>query len=252
MLTLPDLVSANSELRAALLSGWRVWRSGPHDSKLWPLLFLAAQALRHHEAIELLAERGFGREAGVLLRSMFEATVNAVWISRDLDTRIERYVDYQYVGAEKWRRVAQRLRATSQGDETPRNERNDQQRQQESRRVTAKHGFREGEHWSGKTLRTMAKDIGWGERYDSIYRIYSEVLHSGVVSAQDYVSQVTSGGLMVTVGPQLEQAYACLLEAHLYLTTTFEVANDCLGMGLEAQLDKAWAVTRAILPRSPV
>jgi len=34
----------------------------------------------------------------------------------------------------------------------------------------------------------------------------------------------------------------------MYLTSVFEVANDCVGMSLEPYLDKAWATVPSILP----
>jgi len=36
--------------------------------------------MRHHEALETLAYRGYGSESGIVLRSMFEAVVDLMWI----------------------------------------------------------------------------------------------------------------------------------------------------------------------------
>lgn len=157
-----QLIQLNHELRESLASGWMAHKSGPSDGRFWPLMHLAIQVLRKHEALVLLAERGFGQEAGMMLRSMFEATVNAMWIAKDLDNWIKRYHAYQFFSAQKYRNLADK--------------------------------------WGIKAKRTQTE-------YDK--------------------------------------------SLNLYLASTFEIANDCIGLGLEQQLDKAWAKLPEFLPESP-
>lgn len=255
MLTLQQLVQLNRELRHSLAVGWANHIGGPNDGKFWPLLHLAVQVMRKHEALELLAERGLGQEAGMMLRSMFEATVNAVWISQDLDDRLKRYHAYQFFSVQQYRNLAEKRRGIAR--------RNTENKENESKktikqiaeeagwREMGKYGFKRNDYWSGKPLKRMAEDIGWLERYETIYKIYSDITHAGAASGRDYFSQSDSGVTFITVGPQWEHCQMCLMEGYLYLTTTFTVADDCVDLGLGKQLDTAMAILPKIFPGSP-
>ena len=254
MLTIQQLIQLNRELRNSLVSGLRAHTSGPNDGKYWPLLHLAVQVMRKHEALELLAERGFGQEAGMMLRSMFEATVNAVWISQDLDERLKRYHYYQFFSAQQYRNLADRKGITRHKVKNKVNE--SQQKtikqiaEEDGWREMEKYDFKKGAYWSGKQLRQMAEDIGWLERYETIYKIYSDVTHAGAASGSDYFSQSDSGATTINVGPQFMHSEACLREGYLYLTMTFVVADDCVDLDLGKQLDIAMARLPEIFPGS--
>lgn len=114
-----------------------------------------------------------------------------------------------------------------------------------------KYNFKKGAYWSGKTLKQMAEDIGWLERYETIYKIYSDITHAGVASGRDYFSQNDSGVSFINIGPQLHHSEACLREGYLYLTTTFAVADDCVDLGLGKQLDIALTRLPEIFLGSP-
>ena len=193
MLTVQQLVKLNCELRNSLQLGWEAHISGPNDGKFWPFLHLAVQVMRKHEALELLAERGFGQEAGMMLRSMFEATVNAVWISQDLDERLKRYHYYQFFSAQQYRNLADRKGISRNKVKNKENERQQktikQIAEEDGWHEMEKYGFKKGAYWSGKQLRHMAEDIGWLPRYETVYKIYSDITHAGAASGRDYFSQ---------------------------------------------------------------
>lgn len=104
MPSLESLAQDNRILRNRLKAGIDN-RKKPVDIPLWPLLYLGVKLLRHDEALEILAERGFGFEAGMLTRSMFEAAVNIMWIMKgdDLPSKLKRYSEYQFVASQKSR-----------------------------------------------------------------------------------------------------------------------------------------------------
>lgn len=255
MLSMQQLIQLNRELRKSLVSGWMSHKGGPNDGRFWPILHLAVQVLRKHEALELLAERGFGQEAGMILRSMFEATVNAMWIAKDFDTRIKRYHAYQFFSARKYQNLADKWgikgKQTPKKDDTSVNKSLKQIGEENGWRELPKYGFRKHEYWSGMSLKKMAEEIGWLQRYEFVYQIYSDVIHSSASSAADYFSQSDSGAMFINVGPQLQHSEACLREGFLYLAATFEIANDCVNMSLDEPLDKAWAKLPEVLPGSP-
>ena len=117
-------------------------------------------------------------------------------------------------------------------------------------REMGEYGFKKGAYWSGKNLRRMAEDIGWLERYETVYKIYSDVTHAGAASGGDYFSQSDEGATIINVGPQYMHSEACLREGYFYLATTFVVADDCVDLGLGKQLDIAVTTLPEVLPGS--
>ncbi|MFC2058732.1 hypothetical protein ACFLTS_03695 [Chloroflexota bacterium] len=73
MSTVRALVHLNRDLRKQIQAGLDR-NPQPFDGRLIPLLFLSMKLMRHHEALEVLALRDFGSEAGILTRTMFELT----------------------------------------------------------------------------------------------------------------------------------------------------------------------------------
>lgn len=118
MLSVQQLILLNRELRESLVSGLAAHISGLNEGKFLPLIHLAVQVLRRHEALELLAERGLGQEAGMMLRSMFEATVNALGISKDLNARMKRYHLYQFFSAKQYSDLADKKGITGKKSTT--------------------------------------------------------------------------------------------------------------------------------------
>lgn len=59
--------------------------------------FFAGKACKTHEAIVILAERGYGQDAGILLRGLVNLVINAYWIAKDPAARSERYIDYDWI-----------------------------------------------------------------------------------------------------------------------------------------------------------
>ena len=80
MSRIADLVALNRELSEPVFTAMRLW-SGIEPNKLrLPFVYLGNRALKTHEGIVILAERGLGLEAGMLLRSLIEIAINVKWI----------------------------------------------------------------------------------------------------------------------------------------------------------------------------
>lgn len=101
----------------------------------------------------------------------------------------------------------------------------------------------------GKSFRKMAAEVGMSEWYDFMYQIYSDVTHSGVGAAKEYVLPIPTGGVIMTPGLfQQIHAEACLRVAYMCLWATFEVANDFLNMEIDDHLDEAQKNLTTVLP----
>lgn len=243
MLSIQQLIKLNREFRQSIISGLKSHKSGPNEGKFWPLFHLAIQTLRKHEALEILSERGFGQEAGVMLRSMFEAMVNAVWISKDIDYRIARYHAYQFFSAQKYQTLAEKQgtarKHSQQRSAEKLNKSIKQMAEEQGWSELPKWNFKGNQYWSGKTLKQMAEEIGFLSRYETIYKIYSDTTHVGAPSAADYFSQSESGEVTISNASQIHHTNLCLREGFYYLVLTITVLDECVNLGLERQLDLA-------------
>jgi len=198
--------------------------------------------MRHNEALELLASRECGSEAGIVLRAMFEAVVNLLWISKDPEIRLKRYTAYQLFDSQKYRDMTAKRKTTSNFTDTEieQIETDFKRLYQDAQKIGQEFGFKKGKHWSGKGLKEMAKEIGWSERYDYLYKIYSDITHSNILSLRDYVTVDSSGSMRVNIQPQIEHCKACLSEAYVYLVTAFGFLDVFLDLNMEAVVDKAF------------
>lgn len=221
-------------------------RKYPIDGQLWPLVYLGVKLLRHDEALEILADRGFGSEAGMILRTMFEAAVNIMWITKDIEkdgelvAKLERYTAYQFVVSQKYRDYATNSEALKQIPEAAREEwkKNSDILNEKAIEVKDEYGFNPYKPWSGKTLKAMANDVGWGERYDTLYQIYSDVVHSGIMSVQEYLVFDKDGKVTVNYRVQTEHCKTGLQEGKNYLLTAFGFLNIFLGLNLDKIIDE--------------
>ena len=66
------------------------------------LLNITGKALKTHEAIVILAERGFGQDAGLLVRSLLNLLIDALWMAKDPCPRFEVWVDYDWILRERF------------------------------------------------------------------------------------------------------------------------------------------------------
>jgi hypothetical protein len=87
-----------AELRDFALSLTRPWRGRPLDGDNYPhdklVAALFCRSFTTYSAAVELAQSGFGEQAAMLNRSLFEDMVDAHWICTDPQTAVQRYGDH--------------------------------------------------------------------------------------------------------------------------------------------------------------
>jgi hypothetical protein len=237
-----SLVQDNRVLRNKLKAGLDN-RKYPIDGQLWPLVYLGVKILRHEEALETLTDRGFGSEAGIILRTMFEATVNIMWMLKDekqLITNLKKYNDYQFVATQKYRDYTKNSDITNALPEADKEELQEATNtlDEKARQVQDEYDFNVHKPWSGKSIKQMANDVGWGERYDTLYQIYSDIVHSGFTSLQEYLVFENTGKVTINFKSQTNHCKACLQEGKNYLLTAFGFLDIFLDLKLDKVIDE--------------
>ncbi|WP_076004145.1 DUF5677 domain-containing protein [Dehalogenimonas formicexedens] len=240
MPTVHDLIYLNRDFRKLLETGLE--RASPFPPHCWPLLYLAVKIARHQEALEVLALRDFGSEGGIILRSMFEAAANILWISKDPAPRLTRFVAFLAFDSQKYRDASQKWDAMSHlsAKYRQRIEQEFEQLKKEAKQIGDEFGFKSYEHWSGLSLKTMCKEIGWLERYDFLYKTYSDVSHSNIISSNKYL-KFSESGVRLNREPQGDECAMCLCEAYYYLWASFSFLDIFLNLGMESMLEHAYS-----------
>ncbi len=202
-----------------------------------PLLFFAVKALKTHEALLLLAQRGYGPDAGVLARSLLELAINAAWISKDWPGRALFYLEHERVEVRKY----QRLQAKGYGrDQVARQKAIETVAIEEQRKGRRKTISGESTYWTGKSLRKMATEVGLSHWYEVVYSVYSDMIHSAVVTARDYVTLSKDGRASINLGPEPLHTEAALHVGYMGLWAASSAANAVLDLGLDEHLREAF------------
>lgn len=235
----PLLVRLNYELLRELKGALLQARIDQDNAYAQLVSFFAGKACKTHEAVVILAERGYGQDAGILLRSLVNLVINAYWIAKDPSARLERYMDYDWIlrlksadvgrSAEALGRLTPEMRAQMAAL--------DEEIEKKAREAKQKHRYGQ-RGWSGKSIRGMAEEVGFQNYYAYAYRLLSDLEHSNSRSTTSYLEKA-SGAYRFNVGPGPEYVRVTLATAYGLLIDLFALADKVLGLGLSATLDEA-------------
>ena len=213
-------------IAAAALDPWRgrTIKKGaiddpPGADEILAMLF--ARATKTYKAARLLARSGYGEQASMLDRSLFEGMVVAHWVSTNSDLaaerflrawRFDRHLYAEVIGATGWLPEG----ATMAGPEIP-----------EAELAGMKRDFGNyGEVlWTGhRSLRALVQEIesDWEPEQREVLRNFlrvanrqnSQVLHSTVAGLTEAASALTQEGLYLTVGPAKARVERALFGAY--------------------------------------
>lgn len=235
----PLLVRLNYELLGELKGALLQARIDQDNAYAQLVSFFAGKACKTHKAIVILAERGYGQDAGILLRSLVDLVISAYWISKDPVPRVERYMDYDWILRSKYENVGRSADALARL--TPEIRAKiaalDVEIKKKAQGAKQKHRYdRRG--WSGTSIWDMAKEVGFQNYYNYAYRLLSDLEHSNSRSTTSYLEEV-SGAYQFNVGPGPQYVRVVLATAYHLLIDLFSLADKVLNLGLARALDKA-------------
>ena len=169
--------------------------------------FSLGKAYKTHDAIMILCAEGYGEDAAILVRSMFELLITLLYILKDpTDERVYRYYSYDWVLRKKMfdyaktkpdlvKEMEDRVANPKVGDT------NVEEVMKTAIEVQDKYKYtRSG--WSDKTIYDMAVEVGRVDNYKTIYALQSQIAHTAVRVMNDYVKE-SGSGLNIMVGPGL-------------------------------------------------
>ena len=135
-------------------------------------------------ATYILCREGFGSEALITVRSLFNLLIDSLWIAKDgSGERAERYLAFDIVYRKQWVEVVKSYnpKLPSPPDYA------DIEKQYNLLKTKYKLTETRKDKWTGKTIRDRAVEVGKEKDYAVIYSYLSELEHSGASSLSRYV-----------------------------------------------------------------
>ncbi|MGE5484723.1 MAG: DUF5677 domain-containing protein [Ignavibacteriales bacterium] len=177
--------------------------------------FVLGKSATSYAAVRHLCQEGFGPDALMIARTIFENAINLAYINRRPEERSRRFLEFEHV--EEYRQIEALKKAfpgkrvVTAGDEE---------------RITdeyeaVKHNYK-GASWSGETMHAMAMECGLGPQYALIYRLASGFVHGGPRSVHTYIER-QAGHYDVRLGaPDEEFTDRALLSAGMSVLIVLE------------------------------
>lgn len=164
---------------------------------------VAAYALtkgyKTHGAILQLCKSGYGEDAGILVRSLFELLITLLYIIDDsTEERAYRYMSYDWVMRKKMfeTTITNNPEILSKFNERRNSSKLDRELFEHvldmAKKVEQKYAYKNGT-WSDRDLRSMAQSVGRDSMYDLVYRLYSQNTHSFARTMNDYARSTSEG-----------------------------------------------------------
>lgn len=169
--------------------------------------FTLGKAYKTHEAIMILCSEGYGEDAAILVRSLFELLITLLYILKDsTDERADRYYSYDWILRKKMfdyvktkPEIAKEMQGRVINPKT--GDTNIEEVIKQANVVQEKYQYN-NKGWSNKTIYDMAFEVGRMDQYKTIYTLQSQIAHTAVRVMNDYVKD-NGSGLNIMVGPGL-------------------------------------------------
>jgi len=239
-----DLFQFNEELRKIIESVFNK-QPKPKTPKQVFLLYALTKSYKTQAAILLLSERGFGQDAGILSRSIFELAITTLYIVKD-DTGkvVERFFDYDWImRANLYDSVSKDpvlsknakfiegfQKKDSEGDKT-------EEILKKAEEIKKKYPHIEKNiSWSDKSFKQMATEVGRLDAYKTAYYLQCNLSHPNSRNMNDYFYE-PEGRLKVNAGPDDDWIPESLVATFDFFIHIIDAWNNEFKFRLEGRLD---------------
>ena len=217
------------------------------DNKAFFTAFAMGKAFKTYEAIGLLCRSGYGEDAFMLARTLFELMVTTAYILQDTtEDRLTRYVNHDWViRKQMYNYIASDealLAGLNKEIESSNNPDTVAEVEAEYKKVMEKYKYQNGT-WSDKKIDGMSESIGRLDMYKTVYKLQCTLSHANARSMNEYMS-VTEEGTILNIGPNWDLVKNTLVIAFDCFFHITQEANNKFGWGLESTLEemsKKWS-----------
>ncbi len=202
--------------------------------------FAIGKGYKTHGAILLLSKQGYGEDASILARSVFDLLINLLYIQADqTDGRAYRYFQYDWILRKKMfthalskpeimNKVQERTNNPQPNDTTL-------QEVEEQAKITQQKNNYNKRGWSDKSLRDMAQEVGRIDAYNTVYRLQCQLDHNATRSVNEYAKQ-SKDGIVFEVGQSENWVEESLVIAFDFYYSILVAFNSHFRAGFDAEL----------------
>jgi hypothetical protein len=232
-----DLFQFHEELRGILESTLDN-HPEPTSPKQGFLLHALAKSHKTQAAILTLCEKGFGQDAGILSRSMFELAITSLFVIKDKTNKTaERFFEYDWImRANMYKTVSGKTKFNNKLKKKDPDKTTIAEVMREAKRVKKKYPGIKNFRWSEETFRKMAKAVGRLDTYETAYHLQCNLTHPNPRNTNDYFVE-SNGTLEVSAGSDDKWISESLVASFDFFFHTISAWNDEFGFGLEKNLD---------------
>lgn len=191
------LLSFNQELRN--LAGKMLDKNqkmvGPRDMFT---AFAIGKGYKTHGAVLILSKQGYGEDASILTRSLFDLLINLLYIQVDqTDGRAYRYFQYDWILRKKMLNYAAKksdiMEKIEERVNNPKLEDTTLKEVEEQAKLAQQKNNYTERGWSDKSLHDMAEEVGRSNAYKTIYRLQCQLDHNASRSVNEYAKHAKDG-----------------------------------------------------------
>jgi hypothetical protein len=214
----------------------------PQSDFQWAITFLFYRSYKLYWTILILCQKGFGPEAGILLRSLMEQVINMEWIAKEnSDQRAKLFLEYFHVARKKLYDLYDKYGIFPKLTDA---EKEFMESREEIERVykSVKNNYQDERYWAPETIRSRANQVGAGYDFDFYYWHTSFLTHASSACQIEYLKQTGSQSIFV-LGPSdsmikdvLFLSYKYFLIAVKRWNVVFELKLDNLVLDLSDKL----------------
>lgn len=185
-----QLFSFNEELRKLIEENWdkTVAIKTPTEAIV---VFALTKAHKTHKASLILCNQGFGQDAAILVRSLFELAVICGYITKDkTENKALRYINYDWISRKKMFTYVQSKEHLVKliKEERPETDKIIEDVLKYSKEADEDFGYKYF-GWSDKQLSEMSNETGLGDIYKTVYVLQSQLAHSNPRVVNEYVRE---------------------------------------------------------------
>ena len=216
------------------------------DNKAFFTAFAIGKAFKTYEATGILCRSGYGEDAFMLARTLFELMVTSAYILQDTtEDRLTRYISHDWVTRKKMYDyvVSNESLLAGLNKEIESGRQNTvAEVEAEYKKVRKTYKYKNGT-WSDKKIDEMSESIGRLDMYKTVYKLQCSLSHTNARSINEYVS-VTEEGTILNIGPNWDLVKNTLVIAFDCFFHITQEANGKFGWGLEntfEEMSEKWA-----------
>lgn len=204
----------------------------PSSEKEWILLFAMAKSEKTLNAVVLLCKGGFGEDATILSRSLFELYWSVEYIlSREDDYLAKRFFAYDWIARKEMYDYAKTTPFfLEDGKETTKEIEIKAQEMQE------KYHFNKYRGWSDKSIWEISELLGHGNIYNTAYKIQCSFCHVNPRAANDYFKKGKDGEFILDAGPSNNLIKESLFSSALVYFGIIKAFNNYFTKGLDENI----------------